>query len=128
MDGSASETSYGLVNLRYNSTTKRLTCGFPSGWSMTIGVGAKMLAVATNRPESARDKTWGLLGTYNDQQNDDLQLLDQTGIPSNASLQQIHNDFGQKCKLCELRMTDLRVNYEHIYVICNTFTLCGHVC
>ena len=50
-------------------------------------------------PESFMGKTSGLLGNYNGEQSDDLLPRNEIAvIPTNFSLEEIHNNFGITCK------------------------------
>ena len=50
-------------------------------------------------PESFRDRTKGLLGTWNGDQDDDLTSPDGSVLSADASTQTIHDEFGQLCEL-----------------------------
>ena len=77
---------------------------FPSGISVTFVSVSKTLAIAFDGPEVFKNRTRGLLGTWNDDPSDDFTTPDGTVLPADASPQQIHYDFGLKCEpLCFLR-------------------------
>ena len=62
--------------------------------------GGIISALLLSVPSSFRDTTRGLLGTFNGDASDDLiPKLSTDSIPTNSSLQVIHNQFGITCKL-----------------------------
>ena len=77
---------------------------FPSGISVTFASVSKTLVIAFEGPDVLKNRTRGLLGTWNDDPSDDFTTPDGTVLPADASPQQIHYDFGLKCEpLCFLR-------------------------
>lgn len=74
---------------------------FPSGISVTFASVSKTLAIAFDGPDVFKNRTRGLLGTWNDDPTDDFTTPDGTVLADDAAPQQIHYDFGLKCKaLC----------------------------
>ena len=63
---------------------------------MRVAEGA--LSTMLTIPEEAEGQTLGLLGVQNGDISDDLTRPDGTMLSPNASLQEIHEDFGQLCK------------------------------
>ena len=56
-------------------------------------------------PSSFRGKTRGLMGTYNGNTSDDLvPRFAATSLPPNASIQEIHEQFGVTCKYTSLSL------------------------
>ena len=71
---------------------------FPSGISVTVTDIQGSLSIVFAAPLSFQGQTKGLLGTWNDDQEDDFLTPDGNILPSNATGRQIHFDFGLKCK------------------------------
>ena len=67
---------------------------------MNIRIAVDSLSVSMTVPSSANGTTRGLLGTYNGDPSDDLTAPDGNTIKSDASEEDIFDQFGQKCK-CE---------------------------
>ena len=76
-----------------------ITALFPSGISVTFASVSKTLAIAFDGPDLFKNRTRGLLGTWNDDPSDDFTTPDGTVLPGDASPQQIHYDFGLKCEI-----------------------------
>ena len=72
---------------------------FPSGISVTVTEVLESLSIVFAAPVSFKDYTKGLLGTWNDDPLDDFLRPDGTTLPHNATAREIHNLFGQTCKL-----------------------------
>ena len=68
------------------------------GWLIDIAVNNRLLAVTIAAPDSAKERTQGLLGPFNDDMTDDLTTRDGTIVPSDSDLQTIHEEFGETCK------------------------------
>ena len=68
------------------------------GWTIHVGVGEGMLDMQVSVPKSAFEKTMGLLGVYNGDEEDDLRTPNGTTVPSNSSTRVIHYSFGELCK------------------------------
>ena len=75
-----------------------ITALFPSGISFIFASVAKTLAIAFDGPDEFKNRTRGLLGTWNDDPSDDFEAPDGTLLPTDASPQQIHYEFGLKCE------------------------------
>lgn len=80
-----------------------ITALFPSGISFTFASVEKTLAIAFDGPEEFKNRTKGLLGTWNDDPSDDFLAPDGTLLPADATPQQIHYEFGLKCKFYILK-------------------------
>lgn len=76
-----------------------ITALFPSGISVTFASVSETLAIAFDGPDEFKNRTRGLLGTWNDDPSDDFMLPDGTVLPADASPQRIHYEFGLKCEL-----------------------------
>lgn len=79
-----------------SASTTSVNVTFTSGWTTTIGIGMKMLAIRQTVPGVAWKKTRGLLGVYNADSSDDLTAPDGTVLPITASNEDIHFKFGMK--------------------------------
>ena len=75
---------------------------FPSGISVTITEVQGSLSIVFAAPTNFKGQTKGLLGTWNDNVEDDFLRPDNTTLPSNSTGRQIHFDFGLKCKFYSL--------------------------
>lgn len=71
---------------------------FPSTTSVTFCENKQMLSVVISLAESYRGTTKGLLGTWNDDPNDDFTLPDGTVLPPSLTAREIHFGFGVKCE------------------------------
>lgn len=72
---------------------------FPSGISVTATEVTESLSIVFAAPVKFKGYTKGLLGTWNDDQQDDFLRPDGTTLPSNATAREIHFSFGLQCKL-----------------------------
>ena len=57
-----------------------------------------MMSFIVTPGDDYKNTTKGLLGTWNDNPNDDFTLPDGTELPSSLTLRDIHFNFGVKCK------------------------------
>ena len=71
---------------------------FPSTTSVQFCEKREMLSFVVTLSEDYRNSTRGLLGTWNDDPNDDFTLPDGTVLPPSSTSRKIHFDFGVKCK------------------------------
>ena len=71
---------------------------FPSGFSIEVTPGIRLLQISINANEEMMNNTQGLLGTFNSDKTDDLQYPNGTTIQANATEEEIFG-LGQKCKL-----------------------------
>ncbi|XP_074632006.1 uncharacterized protein LOC141890434 isoform X2 [Acropora palmata] len=74
---------------------------FPSGISVTVTDIQGSLSIVFAAPLSFQGQTKGLLGTWNDDQEDDFLTPDGSILPSNATGRQIHFNFGLKWQLSD---------------------------
>jgi hypothetical protein len=72
---------------------------FPAGWSMTVGLGVRMLTIIQTVPGVAWGKTLGLLGVYNGDPTDDLMTPSGTVLPPDSTAQTIYYGFGLKWQI-----------------------------
>ena len=71
---------------------------FPSTTSVQFCEKREMLSFVVTLSEDYRNSTRGLLGTWNDDPNDDFTLPDGTVLPPSSTSRKIHFDFGVKCE------------------------------
>jgi hypothetical protein len=86
------------TDIYISATDTIINITFPSGWTTTIGVRMKMLAIRQTIPASAWNMTRGLLGNYNGDKSDDLTGPDGKSIPLTSSMEEIHK-FGVKWQI-----------------------------
>jgi len=67
---------------------------FPSGISVTISEVKESLSIVLALPAAFKNSTKGLLGTWNDNPDDDFLRPDGVTLPSNANGREIHFNFG----------------------------------
>lgn len=71
---------------------------FPSGFSIEVTTGIRLLQITVNANGDMMNNTEGLLGKFNGDKSDDLQSPNGTTIPANATEKEIFH-LGQQCKL-----------------------------
>ena len=71
---------------------------FPSGVSVTVKVVSGALSILLAAPRSFKNQTKGLLGTWNDNPEDDFLTPNGTILSSNSNSKDIHYNFGLLCK------------------------------
>ncbi|XP_015769331.1 PREDICTED: mucin-like protein [Acropora digitifera] len=74
---------------------------YPSGISVTVTDIQGSLSIVFAAPLSFQGQTKGLLGTWNDDQEDDFLTPDGSILPSNATGRQVHFNFGLKWQLSD---------------------------
>ena len=72
---------------------------FPSGISVKVTAIKGSLSIVLSAPDKFKRLTRGLLGTWNDDPDDDFLRPDGITLPSNATGREIHFDFGLHCEL-----------------------------
>ena len=75
-----------------------LQVSFPSTMSVNFCEKKEMLSFVVTPADDYKNTTKGLLGTWNDDPDDDFTLPNGTVLPSSSSLKEIHFKFGVKCK------------------------------
>ena len=75
-----------------------LEVSFPSLTSVKFCEKKEMMSFIVTPGDDYKNTTKGLLGTWNDNANDDFTLPDGTELPSSLTLREIHFKFGVKCK------------------------------
>lgn len=76
-----------------------ITVLFPSEITFTFLDVERTLAIAFEAPDEFKNRTKGLLGTWNDDSSDDFFTPDGTLVPADASPQRIHYEFGLKWQI-----------------------------
>lgn len=71
---------------------------YPSGISVTLTESKGALSIKVSLSKSFRNKTKGLLGTWNGNKEDDFTTPNGGVLPGNVTSREIHFDFGQKCE------------------------------
>ena len=74
-----------------------LQVSFPSTMSVKFCEKKEMLSFVVTPADDYKNTTRGLLGTWNDDPDDDFTLPDGTVLPSSSTLREIHFGFGVKC-------------------------------
>ena len=75
-----------------------LQVSFPSTMSVNFCEKKEMLSFVVTPADDYKNNTKGLLGTWNDETDDEFTLPDGTVLSSSLSLKDIHFKFGVKCK------------------------------
>ena len=75
-----------------------LQVSFPSTSSVQFCENKEMMSFVVTLGDVLKNATKGLLGTWNDDPNDDFTLPNGTVLSSTSSLKEIHYGFGVKCK------------------------------
>ena len=71
---------------------------FPSTTSVQFCEKREMLSFVVTLSDDYRNRTRGLLGTWNDDPNDDFTLPDGTALSPSSTSREIHFYFGVKCE------------------------------
>ena len=86
-------------NLRAaRKTEKCLDVSFKSGTGVQFCVDKGVMTFVVSLSDEYFNKTRGLLGTYNDNPDDDFTLPNGTVLSPNSTSIEIHYDFGLACK------------------------------
>ena len=75
-----------------------LEVSFPSTTSVKFCEKKEMLSFVVTPGDDYKNTTKGLLGTWNDNPDDDFTLPDGTVLPSSSTLREIHFGFGVNCE------------------------------
>ena len=100
-----------FTNIPFNGVTvvvqgNKYGAAFSSGAYVEVREeNGALSSVVVAVPSSFRGKTRGLMGTYNGNTSDDLvPRFAATSLPPNASIQEIHEQFGVACKYTSLSL------------------------
>jgi len=74
-----------------------LQVSFPSTMSVNFCEKKEMLSFVVTPADDYKNTTKGLLGTWNDDPDDDFTLPNGSVLPSSSTLREIHFGFGVKC-------------------------------
>ena len=75
-----------------------LEVSFPSTTSVKFCEKKEMLSFVVTPGDDYKNTTKGLLGTWNDNPDDDFTLPNGTALPPSSTLREIHFGFGVKCE------------------------------
>ena len=90
-------------NLSVSKTEENcLQVSFPSTTSVNFCEKREMLSFVVSLADFYKYTTQGLMGTWNDDPDDDFTLPDGTVLPSSSSLSDIHFMFGVKCNYTQI--------------------------
>lgn len=87
----------GMSIERSDVNNNTVVVSFPSGFSIEVSPGIRLLQLSVSAPDDLMNNTEGLLGTFNGIKTDDLQYPNGTVISSNATEEEIFH-LGQECK------------------------------
>ena len=99
MDGSrknVTTSTYGSTDITFDNTT--IQFDFICGVSMEISIFPNMLQAVITASDEMEGSVKGLLGTFNDNPNDDLTLPDGTVLSANLTEKEIYDSYGGNCK------------------------------
>ena len=71
---------------------------FDSGVGLVVKAAQGAMSTLVTIPDSFRDQTQGLLGTWNDNGEDDFTLPNGDVLASNLTTEELHYQFGLMCK------------------------------
>ena len=77
---------------------KKIHVNFQCGVSLVVSTTAGLLNVLTSLQQELKGETSGLYGDWNGDHTDDFKRPNGTILPVNATMQEIHYQFGQTCK------------------------------
>lgn len=83
---------------RSSTNNNTIIVSFPSGFSIEVTPGIRLLQITVNVNEDMMNKTQGLLGRFNGDKSDDLQYPNGTTIPANATEQEVFH-LGQQWRV-----------------------------
>ena len=109
-----------------------LDVSFPSTTSVKFCERKEMLSFVVTLGDGYKNNTKGLLGTWNDNLDDDFTLPDGTVLPPSSTSKAIHFDFGVKCEyicsnctyVCNPYISWQNYHLTKVCVINNWFMLC----
>ncbi|XP_038073810.1 sushi domain-containing protein 2-like isoform X2 [Patiria miniata] len=79
--------------------TKNIHVNFKCGVSLVVSTASGLLNVFTALQQELKGRTRGLYGNWNGEQNDDFERPDGTVLTANATMEEIHYEFGQKWQI-----------------------------
>jgi len=88
----------GMSIERSDVNNNTVVVSFPSGFSIEVSPGIRLLQLSVSAPDDLMNNTEGLLGTFNGIKTDDLQYPNGTVISSNATEEEIFH-LGQEWKV-----------------------------
>ena len=103
----------GMSIERSDVNNNTIVVSFPSGFSIEVTPGIKLLQLSVSAPDDLMNNTEGLLGTFNGVKTDDLQYPNGTMISSNATEEEIFH-LGQECKGFLLKFFPSSISFAFI--------------
>ena len=95
---------------------------FHNGIGLHVHAHGPMLRFLLTIPQQYRGNTAGLLGRFNGDATDDLWLSDGSTLPSDSSMDTIHDEFGPSCEYrCQIGTSPVRVHKYTSYLYLRTF-------
>ncbi|XP_038072987.1 sushi domain-containing protein 2-like [Patiria miniata] len=79
--------------------TKNIHVNCKCGVSLVVSTTSGLLNVFTSLQKELKGRTRGLYGNWNGEKNDDFERPDGTILPVDATVQEIHSEFGQKWQI-----------------------------
>ncbi|XP_038073405.1 sushi domain-containing protein 2-like [Patiria miniata] len=79
--------------------TKNIHVNFKCGVSLVVSTTSGLLNVFTSLQKELKGRTRGLYGNWNGEKNDDFERPDGTILPANATMQDVHQEFGPKWQI-----------------------------
>ena len=89
-----SQFDSGRVSVETNSSR---IFSFENGVAIVVKAANDIISFQLSMPETFYDKTKGLLGVWNDNQDDDFLRPDGTTVPVDSTEEMIFHQFGEKC-------------------------------
>ena len=99
-----------------------LEVSFPSSTSVQFCEKKEMMSFVVTPGDDFKNKTKGLLGTWNDNPDDDYTLPDGTVLSPTSTLREIHFRFGVKCKYICIILHNAIIKLIYIHVTTDTKT------
>ncbi|XP_077869987.1 sushi domain-containing protein 2-like [Saccoglossus kowalevskii] len=90
---------YNGVSVYKTNGTDKINVIFQSGISIDVSIAGKALSTVILAPSTFKNQTVGLMGTWNDNKDDDLRTPDGDYVSVFSSTEQIHHDFGLKWEI-----------------------------
>ncbi|XP_022104835.1 protein mesh-like isoform X2 [Acanthaster planci] len=88
-----------VIFKKANDTVKAVQVNFECGASFIVSTTAGLLNVMTALREELKGRTRGLYGNWNGEENDDFERPDGTVLSTDATVQEIHYEFGQQWQI-----------------------------
>ena len=106
-DDDIANTTLSYNNVDISKSNGSYLVVFSSGISLEIRHLTQMLTIAFAAPQSFRETTMGLLGTWNGNVSDDFLRPDGTYLDVNATEEDIYYNFGEECRFHVISLLEL---------------------